>query len=208
MKKFLVFTLAGVMLVTMPVMAATSPDATSVSETSSRSKHESSSDLPGLAASIPSVEASSLSSAVEQAAAAEGKTVGEYMNNVVVEVPGLENAVPIGQGGHVMINGAPSNQVFSLFRPTQGQVSSAKTFAEALGGRLLTVVRVKASVNGFQTARVNFYLEGIVIEQDIKVFQYTDGKWLECNVAEIRANHVVVDMTSLGTLAFIEVSNE
>lgn len=200
MKKFLAFTLTGVMLAAMPVMAAESPDAASVSEISA--------DSSGHAAAIPSVEASSVSSAVEQAASAEGKTVSEYMNNVVVKIPGLENAVPIGQGGHVIINGAPSNQVFSLFKPTQGQVSSARIFAETMGGRLLTVVKVNASVNGFQTARVNFYMEGVWEGQNIKVFQYVDGQWLELNVVEIRANHVVVDMTSLGTLAFMETPNE
>lgn len=163
---------------------------------------------PESPAPIPAVEASSVSTAVVQAAAAEGKTVGEYMNNVVAAVPGMDNAVPIGQGGHVILNGAPSNQVFSVLKPTMANVSSAKTFAASLGGSVLTVARINASVNGFQTARVNFYMKGIKAGQNIKVFQIVNGKWIELNVAEIRADHVVVDMTALGTLAFIEVPNK
>lgn len=223
MKKFLALTLAGAMLLATPVMAAEdvedevvedvededgesgskSPSASTVKP---KPKKETEEEQP--AAPIPPVEASSVPAAVVQAAAAEGKTVGEYMNNMVVAVPGLDNAVPIGQGGHVILNGAPSNQVFSVLKPTMACVNSAKTFAAALGGRVLTVARVKASVNGFQTTRVNFYMKGVTAGQNIKVFQIVNGQWLEVGVTEIRADHVVVDLTGLGTLAFIEVPKE
>ena len=228
MKKFLALTLAGAMLLATPVMAAEdvedevvedvededdgdedgesgskSPSASTVKP---KPKKDTEEEQP--AAPIPPVEASSVPAAVVQAAAAEGKTVGEYMNNMVVAVPGLDNAVPIGQGGHVILNGAPSNQVFSVLKPTMASVNSAKTFAAALGGRVLTVARVNASVNGFQTARVNFYMKGVTAGQNIKVFQIVNGQWLEVGVTEIRADHVVVDLTGLGTLAFIEVPKE
>ena len=229
MKKLIALALAGVMLFNTPVMAAganyadddevdyddgdeaedgededkkgsPSPSASSVSGNSCTAS-------PAVTASAPAVEASSVSADIVAAAAAEGKTVGEYLNNAVVSVPGLDYAVPIGQGGHVIINGAPSNQVFSVLKPTLGMVHSAKTFAASLGGRVLTVVRINASISGFRTARVNFYMKGVRTGQNIKVFQNFSGQWLEVEVAEIREDHVVVDMTSLGTLAFIEMPN-
>lgn len=178
MKKFIALVMAGVMLFTTPVMAAGSPTASSVS------------------------------AAVAAAAAAEGKTVGEYLNNAVTAVPGLDNAVPIGQGGHVIINGAPSNQVFTLLKPASAIVNSAKIFAESLGGRVLTATNIKASVSGFKTAQVNFYMKGVTAGQNIKVFQIVNGRWLEVDVIEIREDHVVVEMTSLGTLAFIEMPSK
>lgn len=242
MKKFLALTLAGVMLIATPVIAAEdgadweedwgeddddvggddedagdedeggdeesgskSPTASTVKP---KPEKESKRKEPAAPAPVTVVEASSVSTAVAQAAAAEGKTVGEYMNNVVASVPGLDNAVPIGQGGHVILNGAPSNQVFSVLKPATANVSSAKTFAASLGGTVLTVARVNASVNGFQTARVNFYMKGVKAGQNIKVFQIINGKWIEVSVAEIRADHVVVDMTALGTLAFIEMPSK
>lgn len=194
MKRLLAFVLAGTMLSAMPVMAANSPDASTVAGNVSQPN--------------PAVEAPSVPAAVTAAAAAEGKTVGEYMNNAVTEVPGLENVLPVGQGGHVIINGAPSNQVFSVLKPTLADVRAAKTFAAALGGKILNVVQVKASVQGFRTARVNFYVKGVTDGQNIKVFQIINGQLLELEVAEIRDDHVVVDMTALGTLAFIEVPNK
>lgn len=225
MKKLLAFTLAGVMLFATPVMAAEavedgvevdfggddgetgdenagskSPSASTVKPKPKRKPKRDKAEAP-----VPAVEASPVSAAITQAAAAEGKTVGEYMNNMVVTVPGLDNAIPIGQGGHVIINGAPSNQVFSVLKPALTNVNSAKLFAASLGGRVLTVARINASVNGFQTARVNFYMKGVTAGQNIKVFQTVGGQWLEVDVVEIRADHVVVDMTGLGTLAFIEV---
>ncbi|MDE6603574.1 MAG: hypothetical protein K2K90_15800 [Lachnospiraceae bacterium] len=217
MKRLLAFTLAGAMLLATPVMAAEdvedgvvedvgedegtgskSPGASTVKPKPKKKPVREEATTP-----VQVVEASSVPAAVTQAAAAEGKTVGEYMNNVIVTVPGLDYAVPIGQGGHVIINGAPSNQVFSVLKPSLANVNSAKAFAAALGGRVLTVGRISASVNGFQTARVNFYMRGVTAGQNIKVFQMVNGQWLEVGVAEIRADHVVVDMTGLGTLAFI-----
>ena len=52
---------------------------------------------------------------------------------------------------------------------------------------------------------MNFYLKGIKNGQNVKVYQLVDGVWVELNITEVRDDHVVVDMTSLGTLAFIEV---
>lgn len=202
MKKLLALIMAGVMLFSMPVMAAKSPSASSVSGSSGENKSE----TP--AAPAPAVEASSVPADIAAAATAEGKTVGEYMNNAVATVPGLENVVPVGQGGHVIINGAPSNQVFSVLKPALADVNTAKSYAALLGGRVMNVVRVNASVKGFQTARVNFYMRGVTAGQNIKVFRIVSGQCREVKVVEIRADHVVVDMTALGTLAFIEIPGE
>ena len=92
-----------------------------------------------------------------------------------------------------------------MLKPTLADVYSAKARASLLGGRVLNVVRVNASIKGFQTARVNFYMRGVMAGQNIKVFRIVNGQCLEIKVAEIRADHVVVDMTALGTLAFIEI---
>lgn len=203
MKKLIALALAGAMVVSMPVMAATSPSAGSYSPSASTAA-PAPAPAPVVASTpAPTVEAGAISTAVVAAAEAEGKTVGEYMNNAVVSVPGLENVTPLGQGGHVIINGAPSNQVFSVLKPAYTSVTSAKAFAAGLGGRVLNVAQIKASVSGFNTATVNFYMKGVTAGQNIKVYQLVNGQWVELTVAEIRADHVVVDMTSLGTLAFI-----
>lgn len=237
MKKFIVFVLAGSMLVTAPVLAAEKTERTAVpaaseseedegyeegdegieddedgegskSPSASTVKPKPKDEIAAPVAAAPAVEATSVSAAVAEAAAAEGKTIGEYLNNAVTSVPGLENVVPIGQGGHVIINGAPSNQVFSVLKPTRENVSSAKLFAAGLNGKVLNVVRISASINGFRTAQVNFYMKGVKTGQNIKVFQISNGRWLEVDVTEIRDDHVVVEMTSLGTLAFLEMPSK
>lgn len=196
MKRMLALTLAGVMALSMPVLAATSPSADSYSTASTS---------PAVEVQVPAVTASSVPQSVVKAAADENKTVGEYMNNAVTEVPGLDEVVPLGQGGHVIINGVPSNQTFSVLKPTRKEVDSAKTHAVSLNGKVLNVAQIKASVSSFKTATVNFYLKGIKAGQNIKVYQLVNGEWIELTVTEIRDDHLVVDMTSLGTLAFIEV---
>lgn len=194
MKKMLALTLAGIMAVSTPVLAASSPTADSYSTAPSAS-----------ASAVSAVTASSVPHSVAKAAAEENKTIGEYMNNAVTEIPGLGSVVPLGQGGHVIINGVPSNQTFSVLKPTAENVNLAKAQAAALGGTVLNVALINASITGFNTATVNFYLQGIMAGQNIKVYQLVNGQWVELTVTEIRDDHIVVDMTSLGTLAFIQV---
>lgn len=160
----------------------------------------------GSEAAALAAEASGIPMATSIAASEENKTVGEYMNNAVVAAPGLDNAVPVSQGGNVIINGAPSNQTFSVLKVLSGHTDSAKAQAASLGGTVLNVARIDASVY-FDTATVNFYMPGVTTGQNIQVYQYdyTNGQWVSVAVAEVREDHVVVDMTSLGVLAFIEV---
>ncbi len=187
-------------MVSRPVMAATNTEtATAVSQAVSVSV------APRiLFADVSSDGRSSIETMLASAAMAEDKTVGEYMNNAVTRLPGLENVTPLGQGGHVIINGVPGNQTFSVLKPHYAYVNFAKTLAGGVGGRVLNVAEIKASVP-FDTAIVNFYAEGVKAGQNIKVYQYRDEAWVEIEVTEIREDHVVVNMTSLGTLAFIEL---
>lgn len=193
LKKMLALALAGSMAVSMPALAATSPTADSYSTAA-----------PSAGQAVSAVTASSVPHSIAKAAADENKTVGEYLNNAVTDVPGLDSVVPLGQGGRVIINGVPSNQTFSVMKPLAESVKLAKAQAAALGGTVLNVAQIKASVTGFNTATVNFYLKGIKAGQNIKVYQLVNGQWVELTVTEIREDHIVVDMTSLGTLAFIE----
>lgn len=180
MKKLLALALAGAMICALPVCAAESPSAAVVAST-----------------------------AFSAEAVSAGKSAGEYTNNAVVEVPGLTETTPLGQGGHIIINGAPSNVTFFLTKPSESTVTSAKSQAQVLGGKVLNVVGTTSQVmTEFGTAQVNFYAKGVKAGQLIKVYQLINGQWVELEVSEIREDHVVVNMTSHGILAFIEVPAE
>ena len=154
MKKGFALFMAGAMMVSRPVMAATNTEtAAMVSQAVSVSV------APRiLFADVSSDGRSSIETMLASAAMAEDKTVGEYMNNAVTRLPGLENVTPLGQGGHVIINGVPGNQTFSVLKPHYAYVNFAKTLAGGVGGRVLNVAEIKASVP-FDTATVNFYAE-------------------------------------------------
>ncbi len=134
----------------------------------------------------------------------EGKTMGEYLSNSVMELPGLDEVTPVGQGGGVVLDGKVSNVSFSIQKPLLTYVNWAKAQADTIGGKVLNVVDPKSTAV-FETATVNFYMPGVTAEQKIQVFQYVDKQWVNLNVAEVREDHVVVDMTSLGVTAFVEV---
>lgn len=212
-KKLFALSLAGIMVFSLPVLAAPSPTVPTEEEIFAQELEEyyaktfgttSFGNDKGSESAALAAQASGIPMATSTAATGENKTVGEYMNNAVTEVAGIPDATPVGQGGHVLINGAPSNQTFSVQKPVLAEVNSAKSQASTLGGTILNVAKVNASVS-FDTATVNFYMPGVTSGQNIVVYQLVDGQWNSVSVSEIREDHVVVDMTSLGTLAFIEV---
>lgn len=220
MKKFsklVSLSLAGIMLVSMPVMAASSPKKLTPEQVEAKAAQAAQDayvaeqnriaavEAKASEANALAAEASGIPMAMTVQAIGENKSVGEYINNAITELPGLPDATPLAQGGHVLINGAPSNQTFSVLKPVLAAVTSAKSYASTLGGTVLNVAKIDASVGGFNTATVNFYMPGVTANNNVKVYQLVDGQWNAVNVAEVRADHVVVDMTSLGTIAFIEV---
>lgn len=122
----------------------------------------------------------------------------------------VNNAVGYGsntvaQGGHVEINGGKSNVTFVITAPTNGEITSANSLAASVGGALLNTVRTSSPGVAFSTAKVNFYVSGVVVGDNIAVYQLQNGKWVQLPTAEIRKDHVVVLMTKHGTLAFVRV---
>lgn len=138
------------------------------------------------------------------AAIAEDKLVGEYMADAITGIWAMDKVTPVAQGGKVILDGKESNVTFPVQKPELSRVYSAKDYAATLGGTVLNVVKIETHV-GFGVANVNFYMPGITGNENIHVYQYNEGTntWAELNVTEKRLDHVVVDMTSTGVLAFI-----
>ena len=141
------------------------------------------------------------------AASAENKSVGEYMNNAVISTPGLPETTPVAQGGDVIIDGMVRPQTFSVKKVLPAHVNSIKSQASTMDGTVLNCVDIDGSVH-FDSAIVNFYMPGVESEQNIQVYQLVGGEWIPLNVTEIREDHVVVEMTSYGIIAFVEVPAE
>ena len=141
------------------------------------------------------------------AAIEEDKLVGEYMNNAVMGIWAMDKVTPVAQGGGVIVDGVATNLTFSVLKPELSRVYSAKELASGLGGCVLNVVKIKTPAElRFNVANVNFYTPGIMAGQNVKVFRFAeDTWWTEFHVSQVRQDHVVVDMTAGGILAFIEV---
>lgn len=134
----------------------------------------------------------------------EDKLVQEYMANAVTGIWAMDDVVPVAQGGNVILDGKKSNVTFPVLKPELSRVYSAKDYAASLGGTVLNVVKIETHVS-FGAANVNFYMPGITGAENIHVYAYNESTdaWTELTVTEKRADHVVVDMTGKGVLAFI-----
>jgi len=160
-----------------------------------------------IAAGSPSAKAVVASMSPEESyaalAASYGKTAAELRNNVIASVPGLQDTLVVGQGGHVEINGAPSNYTIILDKPNANDVSIAKTKAAAENGKILALFGFKAC--RFKTAKVNFYVKGMKAGKNIAVYQYVNNAWTAVTVNEVREDHVVVTLVdNSGKILIVE----
>ncbi len=197
-KKYLALLLAGTLMFSMAIVVSASE---SYGNESWSGNSTSDSSYEGYSEGNSTSEAG-VSVATASAAQEAGKSVGN--NNAVTGTPGLTSAIPVAQGGGVVIDGTKTNQSFTVSKAALNQVNSAKAQATALNGTVLNVVNISGSVS-FNTANVNYYMPGITGTENIQVYQLAGGQWTPVTVTEVRADHVIVDMTSYGVLAFIQV---
>lgn len=112
----------------------------------------------------------------------------------------------IAQGGHVQINGGKSNVTFTLAAPTAGVLSSANQYASSVGGTLLHCVTTSSPGVSFKTATVNFTVTGVYANDTIAVYQLQGKNWVQVLVSSVTDNHVTVNLTQHGPLAFVRVA--
>lgn len=132
-----------------------------------------------------------------QDAKAAGKSADEYYNNAVVTTEGIENAVPVAQGGKLIIDGQITNASATISKVSSVYVDSIRAARE---GTVLNVVDVQFPALG---AVVNFYMPGVKAGDNITAAQYVDGTWTDVEVVEVRADHVVLNLKSNGVVAFL-----
>lgn len=161
---------------------------------------------------IAEMEAHAESAAVQGAAYDEGFTnvgdmyraaeksmsAGEYYNNVVTNTPGIENAITIGQGGNLVVNGEETNMTATISKVTnRAYVDSIRIEQE---GTVLNVVDVQFPA---VEATINFYTPGVADGVVIEAYRYDHGLWVDLEVVEVRADHVILNMQGSGVVAFI-----
>lgn len=184
MKKLIALTLAGAMIFSTPVMAKEvgAPVAVYL---------EDSSYIGIPAETVLAIE--------------EDKTIGEHMNNAVVDIWDMLGTevqdLAIGQGAVLDGVEAPG-LTFDLVKPDLKRVYAAKELAQGKGS-LMTVVNVHTHV-GYGTAQITFYAPGVKAGQAITVYQrVTDDNWVAVPTV-VADDHVTVDITDNTHLAFIE----
>lgn len=131
-------------------------------------------------------------------AAEKGMSAGEYYNNAVVSTPGIENAITVGQGGNLVVDGKVTNMSATISKVTnRAYVDSVRIEQE---GTVLNVVDVQYPA---VEATINFYTPGVLGGMEIVALQYNAGTWVEVEVAEVRDDHIVLNMKGNGVVAFI-----
>ncbi len=113
--------------------------------------------------------------------------------------------MPVGQGGKIIINGVATNLTATLAKVDKATAEGAKAQAGALGGTLLNVVKVGFPGANYNTATINFYLKGLANGAKVAVKQFVNGVWVDVEVVEVRADHVVLNLVNSGAVAFVQL---
>ncbi|MCM1202058.1 MAG: hypothetical protein NC312_12590 [Bacteroides fragilis] len=206
MKKLVALLAVSALFASMTVSAAGSPSAAVVASTAPAAVAEPAAAEPAAAVttSAPAFVDEGFTSAVDaQAAEERGMSANEYYNNAITSTPGVPDAVPMGQGGKILINGVPTNLTASLSKVSSTVASNAVAQAAALGGKLLNVVNVNFPGANYSVATVNFYVKGLASGTKVAARQYVNGVWIEVEVVEARADHVVLNLKGNGPIAFV-----
>lgn len=132
-----------------------------------------------------------------QIAAEKHMSAGEYYNNAVTETFGIEEATPVAQGGNLVVDGVVTNMTAIISKVDVAFVDSVRATQE---GTVLNVVDVRFPA---KAATINFYMPGVAADANIVALQYVDGAWVEVEVVEVRADHVVLNLKQNGKVAFI-----
>ncbi len=109
------------------------------------------------------------------------------------------------QGGKIEINGGKSNVTFTIKTPSSTVLQSARSLANQLSGTLLSCINTSSPGASFKTAKVNFFVTGVTANDNIAVYQNQGGTWVQLPVEETRQDHVVVNITKHGDIAFVRV---
>lgn len=132
-----------------------------------------------------------------QIATEKHMSAGEYYNNAVTETFGIEEATPVAQGGNLVVDGVVTNMTATISKVDVAFVDSVRAAQE---GTVLNVVDVRFPA---KAATINFYMPGVAADANIVALQYVDGAWVEVEVAEVRGDHVVLNLKQNGIVAFI-----
>lgn len=197
MKKLIALVCVSVLLCSVPVLAADSPSAQAIIASSAAPASD--------PAPAPYVEEGFKSAGDSKQAESRGMSAGEFYNNAVSSVPGVENVMPVGQGGKILINGVATNQAATLAKVSNNTVTDAKSQAETLGGTLFNVMDVSLPKANFLTATINFYVKGLAGDTKVAVKQLVDGVWVDVEIVEVRLDHVILNLTQSGPIAFIQL---
>jgi hypothetical protein len=127
--------------------------------------------------------------------------------NTVLNAPGLDNVIPVGQGGKLIIGGCTTRATFVMRETTSAKVSSAKILAAQIGGVVKNVVETYAPGVRFGSCQVDFKVYGCKTGDDYRVYQMgANGTWQEVQVDEIRDGHILCTVYKTGTFAFIKMN--
>lgn len=132
-----------------------------------------------------------------QIAAEKNMSAGEYYNNAVIETAGIEEATPVAQGGSLVVDGVVTNMTATI---SKVDVAFVNSVCAAQEGTVLNVVDVRFPA---KAATINFYMPGVTADENIVALQYVDGAWVNVEITEVRADHVVLNLKQNGRVAFI-----
>ena len=140
---------------------------------------------------------------LDKLAEAVDKSIPEYTSNAVCEMDGVDDVATIAQGDGCVLDGQQSGATFIVDKVDVGAIRYAQDQADAVGGKMLTVVEVTAPGVDIVNAVVPFTVEGVKAGDTVSVFKAVEGVWQAVEVTAVADESVTIKVDSAGIFTFI-----
>ncbi|MBR5361230.1 MAG: hypothetical protein IK123_10110, partial [Lachnospiraceae bacterium] len=138
-------------------------------------------------------------------------TVTEPQNELMgrgVDILGQANTetVRAGEKAEIISNGNANGAGIHFASPSSAILTSASRHAGSIGGTLLQCVTTSSLGITLRNATVNFPVQGVYANDSIVAYQLQGNEWVQLSVISVLDNHVNVNLTQHGPVAFIRVA--
>ena len=141
---------------------------------------------------------------VDTLAAEAEKSLPEYVSNAVSDMDGVRNLPAIASANNLVTEGKTTKATCVVDKVDVTAIRYAQKKADAVGGNMLTVVKLSAPGVNLVNAQVTLNVEGVAAGDAVSVYKCVKGDWVAVNVTAVAENAVTIDFDFQGIYTLIK----
>lgn len=141
---------------------------------------------------------------IETLAADVEKSLPEYASNAVADMDGVNDLSAAASGANMVTEGKTTKATCVVDKVDVTAVRYAQKKADAVGGKMLTVVKLSAPGVNLVDAQVKLAVEGVAAGDAVSAYKCVKGDWVAVDVVAVADNSVTIKFDSQGIFTLIK----